>query len=152
MIVKKLLGFGVCKINFPSVPSKERPRYNSRSHTTYTPRSTRAREKEIRTEWLNQVGHKWATFAGPCEVQIMISRPIPKGAPKRLIGTANLLKPDIDNTAKLILDALNHYAYKDDKYITCLSVAKAPRIKAGEPASIYIRIDYFQEVEVANHK
>ena len=34
------------------------------------------------------------------------------------------LKPDADNIAKAVCDALNGIAYKDDKQITCLTVDK----------------------------
>lgn len=34
------------------------------------------------------------------------------------------LKPDADNIAKVVCDALNSIAYKDDKQITCLTVDK----------------------------
>ncbi len=43
-----------------------------------------------------------------------------------------LVKPDLDNVAKVILDALNGVAYKDDNLVVCLCIAKyygEPRIE-----------------------
>lgn len=52
---------------------------------------------------------------------------IPKSRPKHIKYEANTFKPDADNIAKLVMDALNGIAYKDDKQITELYVRKHER-------------------------
>lgn len=66
----------------------------------------------------------------PLKVDIYCYYGIPKGTSK--IKTTAMLqvkirptvKPDVDNIAKIITDALNSVAYKDDKQIVELSVKK----------------------------
>lgn len=38
-------------------------------------------------------------------------------------------KPDADNIAKLVLDALNGHAYADDSQVAALYVVKSPRVR-----------------------
>lgn len=47
-------------------------------------------------------------------------------------------KPDVDNIAKIIADALNGIAYKDDNQITKLEVIK----QYGEEDKVEIEINY----------
>lgn len=42
-----------------------------------------------------------------------------------LFGYRPCVKPDVDNIAKIILDALNGVLWEDDKEVTCLEVEKA---------------------------
>ncbi|EKC62922.1 endodeoxyribonuclease RusA family protein [human gut metagenome] len=39
-------------------------------------------------------------------------------------GTPHIKRPDVDNVAKAILDALNGHAYNDDSAIALLTVQK----------------------------
>ena len=48
-------------------------------------------------------------------------------------------KPDIDNIAKIILDALNKLAFQDDSQIIKLNIEKA---YAEEP-KVYIKIEEY---------
>lgn len=48
-------------------------------------------------------------------------------------------KPDIDNIAKLVLDAMNKFAFKDDTQITKLEVEK----KYGNEEKIVIKIEEY---------
>lgn len=54
---------------------------------------------------------------------------LPKSAPKSLDSEPNEHKPDADNTAKAILDALNGIAYHDDRSVTLLHVEKHDRTR-----------------------
>lgn len=47
-------------------------------------------------------------------------------------------KPDVDNLVKIIADALNGIAYKDDNQITKLEVIK----KYGEEDKVEVEIEY----------
>ena len=50
-----------------------------------------------------------------------------------------LKKPDIDNIVKIILDAMNECAFKDDTQITKLAVEK----KYAQTESIYVKIEEY---------
>lgn len=69
-------------------------------------------------------------YTGPIEAQIMAYYPVPKSISKvkrekMLSGSIKPgVKPDLDNVAKSILDALNGVAYYDDNQVTDLKVAK----------------------------
>ena len=103
----------------------------------FTPKTTEAYEKEIRAAWIRNNGDK--PEEGPLMARIYFGLPIPKSETK-----ANKLqmlqkkvfptkRPDLDNMAKAVLDALNGVAYKDDcQIVTMLSrknYAEAPYVK-----------------------
>ena len=73
---------------------------------------------------------QWLIDRNPLKVSIEVFLNIPKGITKSVkVGMANdeikpLTKPDVDNIAKLVLDALNGVAFVDDKQIIELSVKK----------------------------
>ena len=48
-------------------------------------------------------------------------------------------KPDIDNIAKIILDALNKLAFKDDNQITKLEIEK----KYGTEEKISVKVEEY---------
>ena len=48
-------------------------------------------------------------------------------------------KPDIDNIAKIILDALNQLAFKDDNQIVKLDIEKI----YSEEEKVYIKIEEY---------
>jgi Holliday junction resolvase RusA-like endonuclease len=106
------------KIEFiiPGKPkTKARPRFNQLNSIVYTPSKTKQAQEEI--GWLCcQAMHKaklncWS-IAIPLEMQIVIYC-------KKLI-----CKPDVDNTVKLIMDALCKVLYNDDRQIISLNVKK----------------------------
>lgn len=109
---------------------KERPRATviGGHARIYTPKTTEDYEKKIRAAWTKANGSDPIT--GPVLVRIHVGMPIPKSTPK---GNKALMlnrqlrpvtKPDIDNLAKSILDAINGIAYKDDNQIVDLLARK----------------------------
>ena len=48
-------------------------------------------------------------------------------------------KPDIDNIIKIVLDAMNKFAFKDDTQVTKLEIEK----KYAENPKIYLRIEEY---------
>ena len=48
-------------------------------------------------------------------------------------------KPDIDNIIKIVLDAMNKFAFKDDTQVTKIKVEK----KYAETPKIYIKIEEY---------
>jgi Holliday junction resolvase RusA-like endonuclease len=106
---------------------KGRPRFTRGGHA-YTPEKTRAYEKLVQDEYIRQTGG--GMYEGPMEVFIKATCRVPKSGTKKdrerklqgfILPTK---KPDCDNIAKTILDALNGIAYKDDSQIVSLHVYK----------------------------
>lgn len=64
---------------------------------------------------------------GGVAVEIEVYRRLPKSAPKSLKQEQDLHKPDADNVAKAVLDALNGVAWLDDCQVLDLHVVKHPR-------------------------
>lgn len=107
---------------------------------TYTPEKTVLYENLIKTEYARQCGNrKFATLsdgtAQPVAVRIEAVYGIPKSYSKKkreraLNGElAPTKKPDADNIAKVVCDALNGVAYVDDTQVIDLRVFK----RFGEP-------------------
>lgn len=105
----------------PGVPvAKARPRV-MRNGYAYTPKKTEDAEKTIRAAWNRKYGEE--TLRGPLKVSITFFYKAPKSWPKwkqRQVERYQLpkvSKPDTDNLAKTVLDALNGVAYKDDSAV-----------------------------------
>ena len=65
--------------------------------------------------------------AGPVVLSVISHRHVPVSWPKRRIGEQDTMKPDASNILKLVEDALNGIAYKDDSQIVFGLPGKAPR-------------------------
>ena len=115
---------------------KGRPKFSSRGSfvRVYTPKKTADYEKVVREAY----GNRPKCDDVPLKVVIRAYYPIPKSMSKKelqlaLIGKKlPLVKPDIDNVSKIILDSLNDVAYEDDKQVVSLTIEKfysqAPRV------------------------
>lgn len=105
---------------------KARPRF-TRTGMTYTPKKTVDYEREIRAAFQLADG---AITESPVSVSITALYKIPKSASKakeQKMLSDELLpckKPDLDNIAKCVCDALNGVAYKDDAQVCSLYVKK----------------------------
>ena len=73
----------------------------------------------IAKAWRDQVSGE--PIDGPVSVYIDAYKPLPKSVKQEREWT---LKPDADNIAKLVMDALNGIAYTDDANIVRLSISK----------------------------
>lgn len=108
--------------------AKQRPRV-TRQGIAYTPSKTVNYEAVVKYTYQSLYGHLEPSTK-LIEAYITAIFPIPKSYSKK--KTAELLaghnnydkKPDCDNLAKIILDALNGIAYKDDSQVTLLHIAK----------------------------
>lgn len=65
---------------------------------------------------------------------------LPKKKRASLFGTAYMHKPDCDNIAKIILDALNGIAYQDDRQINCLLIHKKYVDSDDDPSRVEVTI------------
>lgn len=95
----------------------------------YTPKATVAYENLVITQCLASDGRQ-PEYKGPVSAIIIAYYPIPKNASKAkrelmLAGQIKpIVKPDLDNVAKIILDALNGIAYHDDNQVRSLRISK----------------------------
>ena len=125
------------KFEIPGKPTgKGRPRFR-RGGQPYTPDATVEYENLVRLSYkINTHGEK---LNGEIKASITAVFPVPKSDSKKkraqkLEGTIRpTVKPDCDNIAKIILDALNHIAYDDDSQVVSLELQK---IYGEEPKTI----------------
>ena len=122
--------------------AKQRPRASRRGRytTVYTPKETIEYENLVKYSYFEQTGGMM--LDGPLEAEILGTFPIPQSVSKKqMIAMLNgevyhTKKPDCDNMAKSVLDALNGVAYHDDSQIVKLYVNK----QYGEIPSVQITL------------
>ena len=107
---------------------KARPRYNPKAHKMYTPIKTSNFEEKIKNAFLQKYNVQTELSEKPFDAIIKVwFEPVKSTSKKKrenlLYGPCDK-KPDCDNIAKSVLDALNGLAYKDDKQVSYLSVEK----------------------------
>lgn len=129
-------------VNFcvPGPPvGKARPRVTRSGHA-YTPQRTKDYERLVRECYLSQVGDIKFVGKHPLEVLIEAEFPIPKSVSKKkrdeMRETYHTNKPDGDNLAKSIMDALNGIAFEDDSAVSVLTVVKT----WSESPCVYVHI------------
>jgi Holliday junction resolvase RusA-like endonuclease len=116
------------KFEIPGKPTaKGRPRFTRSGHA-YTPDATVEYENLVRLSYkIHTHGEK---LNGEIKASIVAVFPVPKSDSKKkraqkLEGTIRpTVKPDCDNIAKIVLDALNHIAYDDDSQVVSLELQK----------------------------
>jgi Holliday junction resolvase RusA-like endonuclease len=111
---------------------KQRPRF-SRGRT-YTPKKTVDYEKQIADKAREAMGSS-EPLETPIAIFIWINHAIPASYSKKrkeacLNGLEWPKKPDLDNVAKVYLDAMNGIVYKDDVQVVKLRVTKRYDIEA----------------------
>ena len=126
------------------IKGKERPRINTYTCTAYTPNNTKDYENLIK-QYFKIKYPRYIPLENRVSVKIMAYFKIPKSTTKKdkmLIEEGKLSptkKPDIDNIVKIILDALNKMAFKDDNQITKLEIEKV----YAEEEKITVRIEEY---------
>ena len=114
---------------------KARPRVvrlKNGASTSYTPDKTVAYEELVRQRFRQQWSSKELPFPDKTPVCVMITAcfGIPKSTSKKartamLSGqTYPTKKPDVDNVVKIVLDALNGFAWHDDAQVIDLHISK----------------------------
>ena len=120
----------IYEFEIPSkIIGKGRPRLNSYTGKIYTPTRTKDYEELVEQYFLMKYP-RYKTLEGRIKMDIIANFEIPKSTTK--VAKAQMLdniisptkKPDIDNIVKIILDAMNNVAFKDDTQITKISVEK----------------------------
>ena len=70
----------------------------------------------------------------PVTVEIVTERQVPKS--KSVSSEPDTFKPDADNVAKLVLDALNGIAWADDSQVTHLEVRQQDRQRDAKERTV----------------
>lgn len=99
---------------------KARPRVNGKA---YTPKETRDAEREFCYLWKTQCDPQ-PDYIRPVRVSIDVHSVKGRG--------------DLDNYVKLVLDALNHVAFRDDRYVVEI---RARRFK-DMPEGYHVEVEY----------
>lgn len=108
---------------------KQRPRFSTQNGRAFTPSATRTREGIIASLAMDAMADRPA-FTSSVEMELTATLPVPKSWPKKrqaaaLAGTERpAKKPDLDNIAKLVWDALNGIVYADDAQVVRLKATK----------------------------
>ena len=122
------------------VQAKQRPKFNGRF--AYTPKETVSYENLVKLQYQAQCGNYRYPDDVPLIVAIFVHIEPPQSASNikktRMLNQAEypLKKPDVDNVAKIILDALNGIAYRDDKQVVTLIVKKSYAGESGVGVTI----------------
>ncbi len=112
---------------FGEPQGKARPRFSRKNGRTYTPDKTVLYENLIRAEYLRQC--LWQRKE-PLAMHIRAYYSIPASASKvrQAAMEAGLIrpvkKPDADNIIKVVADALNQVAYRDDADLVLVVLEK----------------------------
>lgn len=119
----------VVRLVIPGAPvGKARPRVTS--HGTFTPAKTKRAEADVRAVWREAGGHRLPDGPIVAHIHVYLERPAGHYTPKRELSAVGrrspfpTKKPDLDNVAKGILDALNERAYHDDSQIMELHIRR----------------------------
>ncbi len=109
------------KITGTPVP-KGRPRFFRRGKYmgTYTPSNTRKWEEFVRFQAIRYTPQ--TLWEGPISMTLKFLILRPKSLPKKVVW--HIKKPDVDNLAKSIKDALQGIIYRTDSQIFSLTVMK----------------------------
>lgn len=112
------------EFTFSFVRGKARPRHMRNGHT-YTPHATE-RDLKVIAEAYEEAANGLEPAPADCPVcvEIVVRKRLQSNAPKCVKARRDYTKPDGDNVAKLVLDALNKKAYDDDKQVIFHSVLK----------------------------
>jgi Holliday junction resolvase RusA-like endonuclease len=111
--------------------AKGRPRFSRRSGRTYTPAKTETAERVLRAQLLASAEELQSLpFHGALGVRAEFVLAVPASWPKKeraaALDGARLptSRPDVDNFAKLVLDAANGVLWPDDSAVVELLVSK----------------------------
>ena len=128
---------------------KQRPKF-TRKGRAYTPKETRAYETEIKHAAMRAAAvSNFVKLPEKSPVKITVAAffapPASWGKKKRAAAFAGDIyptkKPDADNIAKIVCDALNETAYHDDSQIVMCTAAKRFVQSDGEPPCIIVCIE-----------
>lgn len=110
--------------------------------TVYSDPEMEKAEKEIARLYRIAAGGR-KTISGPVQIKIVAVFAMPESWPRktqRIMGPETIWhrgRPDLDNIAKLVCDALNKTAWVDDGQIAVMSIGK----RYGDPERVEVTIE-----------
>ena len=125
-----------------SITGKQRPRMNTYTGRAYTPNKTKNYEYLVRQLFVYKYP-KFEPIVGRVKLSVIAYFGLPKSISKQkeagmLAGTISpTKKPDWDNIGKIISDALNKFAFKDDAQIIEATIIK----KYARTPKVLVRIE-----------
>lgn len=126
------------------ITGKGRPRVNTQTAIAYTPSKTKEYEDLVKQYFILRY-RRISPLEGRIKVHIKAYFGIPKNTSQKQKedmlknNISPIKKPDIDNIAKIILDALNKLAFKDDNQITKIDIEKI----YSEEEKVYVRVEEY---------
>lgn len=126
------------------IVGKERPRVNMYTGRVYTPGKTKDYEFLIQ-QYFKMKYPRYEMLEGRLSINIIAYLKIPKSTSKAKVEEmlenkiSPTKKPDIDNIIKIVLDALNKMAFRDDSQVTKIEVEKI----YGPVEKIKVKIDTY---------
>lgn len=119
------------------IPIKRRARH-ARNGRVYVDSRTRKEMADVADAYAR---HSHGKLKGPVLVKIDVFPKLPKSKPKHIEGEYSTNKPDVDNVAKLVLDALSKAgAWDDDSQVTTLIVRKHPRKRTNRDSYTLVSV------------
>lgn len=107
------------------VRGQGRPRF-AQGHA-YQTKADKTYKAKIAEQYRKQGGLFFGAM--PLSVTIDVQRALPKSLLDKVRALFDTGKPDCDNIAKAVLDALNGVAFDDDAQVVTLVVRKFPRVR-----------------------
>ncbi len=126
-----MIHFTVLGLPIPKARARTMTLPNGRAHT-YTPDRTKAWESSVKLQ-----ARRWRPeqpLDGPLAAELTFYLPKPPSVPRRVTYPAT--KPDLDNLAKSVFDALEGELFTNDSRIVDKNLHK----RYGEPARVEIAI------------
>lgn len=135
----------VCTVylHVPYKPEPQQRHRHARNGRTYDPCSgSKANFLQLCRRMAHPPGAEHFESALQCTLTLTFARPkshrTAKGLLRKGVPERHIYKPDTDNLAKFIMDALNGVYYKDDSQVYQLSVLK----RYGDEDSVRVQLDY----------
>ena len=117
------------------VRGQGRPRF-ARGHA-YQTKTDATYKAKIAEQYRKQGGLFFGAM--PISVTIDVQRALPRSLVDKVRALFDTGKPDCDNIAKAVLDALNGVAFDDDSQVVTLVVRKYPRVRMSD-SDEYMRV------------
>lgn len=124
---------------------KGRPRFVKQTGRTFTPGDTKRHENRVQLAWLAAGRPRLPDGPAIIGVELVVPRPQNHWRQDGTLSAAGeraewpVRKPDVDNALKLVMDALNGCAYRDDVDLVYAAITRR-WANPGEHAHTVIRL------------
>lgn len=121
----------IIRVTIPIKPkAQKRDRIGTRGGRAFSYKDSKQRLEEDKLITLLMAHKPPVLLLGPVSLTISVYLPIPKSKSRKWREQAEnkeirpISRPDVDNYAKMILDVMNEFYFKDDAQVTDLSIGK----------------------------